>query len=424
MLGLVLANGLFAAAEISIISVRRSRIRHLAGEGNRQAQAVERLHEQVERFLATVQVGISLIGALGAAIGGASLAVPLAKVLQASPLRLGASVAESVALGLVVVGFSSFSILLGELVPKSLALRYAEPIALRLARPLLGLGAIARPVVWLLTGAANLILRPLKDRTRFTETRLTAEEIKLLIGEAAKAGSIEKRGAEIIERAVDFGELKVADVLIPRPEIVALDVKVGPDEIRRVLLEEGHTRMPVFEGNLDMVIGYITAKDALSLLGEGQLIVLKDIIRPAFFAPTTMSALDLLRSLQRRHEHLAIAVDEYGGTAGIVTTEDLVEEIVGDLFSEDAEAPEPIAWESAGTALVSAGLPIRELNRAFDADVPEDAEYDTVAGLLTHLAGAIPASGQTFAAYGFELTVTGRTERKVTQVRARRMGNS
>lgn len=425
MLLLVLANGLFSAAEIAVVSVRRSRIRHLVDEGHRGAMRVERLHKQVERFLATVQVGITLVGALGAALGGAALSEPLAAALRESPVGVLQRGAEEIALGVVVAAYSFFSILLGELIPKSLALRYAEPLAMKVSGPLLALGAITRPAVWLLTGAANLLLKPLRDRTSFTETRLSPEEIKLLIGEAAESGVIEKHGAEIIERAVDFSELRVADVLIPRPNLVVLDVDSSPDEIRRVLLEEGHTRMPVVDGGPDKVVGYVTAKDALSLLGEQQLIVLKDIVRPAFFVPTSMRALDLLRDLQKRHEHMAIAVDEYGGTAGIVTTEDLVEEIVGELFSEDStKEEEPIFWDKDGTARVEAILPIREFNRAFDADVPEHEAYDTLAGMLTHLAGTIPAAGQVFVAHGFEFVITDRTERRVQKVRVRRLVQS
>ncbi|HEY3450436.1 MAG TPA: hemolysin family protein [Myxococcales bacterium] len=422
MLLLVLANGLFAAAEISVVSVRRSRIRQLVDEGNRRALAVEKLHGDTERFLATIQIGINLVGALGAAIGGASLAEPLAGVLRAAPVAFVAGAAEQIALGTVVLGFTFVSILLGELIPKSLALRYAEPWALAMARWLLRLGALMRPAVWLLTGAANVVLKPFRDRTTFTESRLTAEEIKLLIGEAAESGAIEKRGAEIIERAVDFGELTVADVLIPRRRVVSVDLEAAPDEIRRVLLEEGHTRMPVVDGNLDKVVGYITAKDVIAFVAEEKLIVLQDIVRPAFFVPSSMRAIELLRTLQKRREHMAVAVDEYGGTAGIVTTEDLVEEIVGDLFSEDAPVSEDVRQEPGGTALVQAHLPIREFNRAFDAEVP-DQDFDTVGGLVTHLAGAIPQVGQAFTAHGFEFTVTERSERRVKQVRVKRTGS-
>jgi putative hemolysin len=421
MLLLVLANALFAGAEIAVVSVRRTRIRHLAEQGDPRARAVERLHAHVERFLATIQIGITLVGALGAALGGASLAVPLAAALRATPLGFLQHGADQIALGAVVLGYSFFSILVGELVPKSLALRHAEPMALTVAKPLLGLAALARPVVWLLTGAANLVLKPFSDRTSFTETRLTAEEIKLLIGEAVESGVIEKHGAEIIERAVDFGELTVDDVLVPRRQVVAIDLKTGPAEIRRVLLEEGHTRMPVVDGNLDKVVGYVTAKGLMPFIGEQNLIVLQDVMRPAFFVPTSMRALALLRALQKRHEHLAIAVDEYGGTAGIVTTEDLVEEIVGDIIGEDVSAPPLVKPEGEDAALVSALLPIREFNRALKADVPEHDEYDTVAGLLTQLAGTIPAVGQRFVAHGFEFTVTERSERRIKQVRVRRL---
>ncbi len=421
MLALVLANGIFSAAEIAVVSVRRSRIKHLMEEGSRSARAVDRLHGQVETFLATVQVGVTGLSALGAALGGATLAAPVAQALRDVPVRLVQEASEQIALGIVVVGYSFVSIVLGELLPKSIGLRFAEPLSLRMARPLLGLGTLFKPLVFLLTASANLLLRPLRDRTHFTESRLTAEEIKLLIGEAAASGAIEKRRAEIIERAVDFGERIVEEVMVPRPRIIGIDLKTSSDEIRLVLLEQGHTRMPVFDGDLDKVVGYITAKDILPLFGERELIVLKDIIRPAFFVPTSMRAVDLLRALQKRHEHLAVVVDEYGGTAGLVTTEDLVEEIVGDLLSEHATEPDPVKPESQGTWLVAAALPVRELNRRLEAELPEDAAYETLGGLVTHLAGAIPAAGQAFAVDGFELQVVERSERSVKQVRVRRL---
>jgi putative hemolysin len=421
MLVLVLANGLFAAAEIAVVSVRRSRIRHLAEEGDARAKAVDKLHGQAEQFLATIQIGITLLSVAGAALGGAAVAAPIAEVLREVPLASIRSAADQIALVLVIAGFSFFSMVLGELIPKSIALRWAEPLALTLGRPLLALGALARPAVWFLTSAANLFLKPLRDRTTFTETRLTAEEIKILVGDAIASGAIERRRAEIIERAVDFGELTVADVMIPRQQIVAIDLKDPTERIQRVLLEQGHTRMPVLDGSIDKVIGYVTAKDILSLVGERELVVLKDIVRPAFFVPTPMRAVDLLRELQKRHEHLAIVVDEYGGTAGLCTTEDLVEEIVGEIFSEDTATPELIKPGPQGTSIISAVLPVREFNRAFNANVPEDVPYDTLAGLLTHLAGTIPTAGQSFVAHGFEFTVTERTERRVKQVRVRRV---
>lgn len=422
IVALILANGMFAAAEIAIVSVRRTRISQLIEEGNRKAESVARLHGQAERFLATVQIGITVVSALAAALGGAAIAEPLAAAIRQLPLPAALHAASSqIALGIVVAGVSYLSIVVGELVPKSLALRYAEPLSLLIATPLLGLGKIAKPLVWFLTASSNVILKPFHDKTRFTETRLTAEEIKVVIGEAIESGSIEKRLAEIIERAVDFGELTVGDVKIPRPEIVAIDMKASPDDIKRVLLEEGHTRMPVIDGSLDKVVGYVTAKDVVSLVFQSDLIVMQDIVRPPYFVPESMSAVDLLRALQRRREHMAIVVDEYGGTAGLVTTEDLVEEIVGEIFSEDSEEEAPVRREAEGIAVVDASLPIREFNREFDADVPEEAEYETVGGLLTHLAGAIPQQGQSFHGYGYQFTVLQRDDRRVESVRVRKL---
>jgi putative hemolysin len=419
ILVLILANGLFAAAEIAVVSVRRSRIQQLLEEGDKRAKAVDKLQKDAEGFLATVQVGITVVGALASAVGGASLAEPLARLLSGGdqvPSWTG-----KLALGLFVVFYSFLSIVLGELVPKSIALRYAEPISLRISRLMLGLGKIARPVVWVLTASANLLLKPLRDRTKFTETRLTPEEIKVLLEEAAESGAIEKPRAEIIERAVDFGELTAADVLVPRGDIVAIDINDSPEKIRRTLLEESHTRLPVYDGSLDKVIGYVTAKDTVPLFLESELFVLQDIVRPVFFVPESMRATDLLRALQARREHLAIVVDEYGGTAGLCTTEDLVEEIVGEIFSEGATEAPMITREPQGIAFVDATLPVREFNREFDADLPEDAGFDTIGGMLSMLAGAIPAQGQVFVSSGYEFKVVERTERRVVRVRIRQL---
>lgn len=421
VVALILANGLFAAAEIAVVSVRKSRIRTLVEEGSASARKVESLHKNVESFLATVQVGITLVGALAAAIGGNRAAGPLAKLLSETAGGVLAPIATELSIAIIVISYTFLSVVLGELVPKSLAMRHAEPVALRLSGMLLALRWLARPAVWSFTSAANLVLRPFKDRTTFAESRMTMQELRLLVEEAAEAGAIEEPRAEIIGRAVDFGELTAADVLVPRSRIVAVERSVSLEELRRVLLEEGHNRLPVIEGSLDAVVGYITVRDVLTMSLEPTLVNFEDAIRPAFFVPQTMRAVELLRALQRRHEHLAIVVDEYGGTAGICTTEDLVEEIVGEIFSEDTDEPPLIRYEADGRALLMGVLPVREFNREFEADLPDDIGFDTLGGFLTHLAGAIPSLGQRFEYAGFELTVAARNDRQVELVRVQKL---
>ena len=279
---LVLANGILAGAELAIISLRKTRVNELVESGSRAARAVSGLRENPDRFLATVQIGITVVSATAGAFGGASMAQPLAAVLQG--FGLSAQTSAKVALALVIVLISYLSLVLGELVPKSLALRFSEGYALFIARPLLGVSWVVQPMVWLLTASSNLILRFFGDKTNFTESRLSPDELQQLVEEAAKSGSLDPRAGEIASRAFDLGNIPLSAVMVPRSRMVALRRHASPEEIKQVLLEHGHSRMPVYEGSLDNIVGYVIAKDLLGVAWEGPLIVLEDVMRPAWFA--------------------------------------------------------------------------------------------------------------------------------------------
>jgi len=413
---LVLTNGIFAGAELALLSVRKTRLRELVEDGSGSAKAVMNLRENPERFLATVQIGITVVGATAAAFGGASIAMRLTPVLEG--LGLGAERAEELAFA-GVVGFVSYlSLVLGELVPKSLAIRYAERYALFIGRPLLGLSWLMRPVEWLLTFSSNLVLRFFGDRTSFTESRLSAEELQQLVEEAAKSGSVDPRTGDIASRAFEMAELTAADVMVPRSRVVSLRRHAPPEEIQRVLLEEGHSRMPVYEGAPDHIVGYVIAKDLLGVALEKDLVILEDVMRPAFFVPETTRALDMLRQMQTRRTPMAIVVDERGGMSGLVTMEDLLEELVGEIFSEHDVPTEPFHREPAGTVLVDAEASIRDINRALDLELPEDDSFSTLGGLCLSLAGAIPDPQARFTLPdGTVLEVVETTPRRVKRVR-------
>jgi putative hemolysin len=379
---------------------------------------VKRLRDAPERFLATVQVGVTIVGAAAAAFGGVALEGRLAPYL--ARVSLLAPYADPVAFALVVAIVSSLTIVLGELVPKSLALRSAERYALAVGRPLLALSSLARPVVWLLTAASNAVLRPLGDRTTFTEARLSVEEIEQLVEEAGRAGALDAPTAEIASRALAFRDLTAADVMVPRSRVVALSRKATPEELKRMLLEEGRSRMPVYDGSLDEIVGYVVAKDLAAMAWERQLIVLEDLVRPVHFVPESARAAHVLRELQRRRTQLAVVVDEHGGVAGLLTLEDLVEELVGEIVGE-REQPEALYQpEPGGTALVRGEAPIRELNRALDLDLPEGDGYSTVAGLCIALAGTVPERGARLRAPdGTQVEVLDASPRVVRTVRLR-----
>ncbi|HVS10947.1 MAG TPA: hemolysin family protein [Planctomycetota bacterium] len=421
MLLLVLCNAFFAGAEIAVVTVRRSRLGQLLEAGRRGARAVAALREDPERFLATVQIGITVIGASAAAFGGASIATRLAPRIAEVP-GLG-TWSDDIALGIVVAGISFLSIVLGELVPKSIALRHAETFALLAARPLRGIAWLARPFVWFLTVTSNVFLRPFGDRTSFTEARLSREELQHIMEDATRSGTLDTRTGEIASRALEFGHLSAADVMVPRNRVQTLARDARPEGIAAVFFSSGgHSRIPVYERTPENIVGYLTVKDVARRLLEGREVELGPLIRPPNFVPESASAASLLHEMQRRRLSLAIVIDEYGGFAGIVTIEDLLEELVGELFSEHATAEDWIHREEDGTAVVRGLAPIREVNRALDLDL-EEGDWTTVAGLCAGLAGKIPERGTRLRARdGTELEVLEASPRVVRRVRLRPQG--
>ena len=417
ILVLVLANGVFAGAEIALVSLRKTRIEELARKGSRAAVAAQRLRADPERFLATVQIGITVIGATAAAFGGSSFTDDVAPLVRRVPWLV--PYAEEIAFVLVVGLISYLSLVLGELVPKSLALRLAEGYALVVSRPLLGLSWVARPLVWFLTTSSNLVLRLFGDRTTFTETRLSREELTQLVDDAAKAGTVHPAAGEIVSRALELPDLTTADVMVPRARIVAISKDASVEAVRSVLQEHPYNRVPVYDGTIDNIVGYFTLKDAFSMTWAASPPALHDLIRPAYFVPESKKAVDLLQELREQRIALSIVVDEVGGTAGIVTMEDLVEELVGEIFSEhDRHPPELIQRQADGSALVRGSVAIRDVNRELQIDLPDDGDWTTVAGLCLALAGKIPVAGEKLVTpNGSSLEIVDASLRRVRLVR-------
>jgi putative hemolysin len=415
VLALVLANGLFAGAEIAILSVRKTRVLERAGAGDRGARAVQALRDQPERFLATVQVGITVVSSTAAVFGGSNISRDLTPLLERAGLG---SYAHDVALVIVIVALSFLSLVLGELVPKSLALRRSDTYAFLVSRPLLGLAGIARPLVWFLTAASNLVLRLFGDRTSFTEARMSRDELQQLVEEAAKSGSVDEQSSEIASRALDLSTVQVAEVMVRRDKIVAIGKHATAEEIQRLILEEGHSRMPVHDGDLDRLVGYVTARDVLAIVWEGGLIVVDDIVRPIFAVPRTAPINIVLRELQSRRIQLAAVVDEHGRTAGIVTIEDLIEELIGDVVKEDEVPDQIVRAESHTSALVAGWVPIRKVNRALGVALPIAREHTTMAGLCMALALTAPAIGTRLRAPdGTTIEVVDASPKRVRMVR-------
>jgi len=418
VLGFLVANGLFAGSEIAILSVRKTRLREFIRRRDKRALAIKKLRDQPERFLATVQIMITVAGTAAAAYGGARLEHTLAIKFESIGLGHGASLAT------VIILIVFFELVVGELVPKSLALRYSDRYSFLVARPLLFLSVLMRPLVWTLTVVSNLFLRFFGDRTTFTEARLSRDELQQLVEEAAKTGSVDPRASEIASRALGFGEVTVAEVMVPRTRVVAIRRDAPHEEIQRMILEEGHSRMPVYDGTIDNIVGYVVARDVLALAWEQGLIVLQDILRPAHKVPESTRALDLLREMQRRRTQMAVVVDDNGGLSGLVTTEDLIEELVGDIMSEDDVPEQFFTREPAGTILVQGWASVRKVNRDLQLDLPVGKDRTTIAGLCMSLAQAIPQAGEKLTTdNGTVLEVIEASPRRVRRVRIHPVAN-
>lgn len=415
ILALVLANGVFAGAEIAILSVRRTRLRELAGEGSRAARVLVRMRSRPEAFLATVQIGITVVGTTAAAIGGATLARWLGDLLARAGLG---AYADDVALASVIGLVSFLSLVLGELVPKSLALRTAERYALLVAWPLHVLSWLARPLVWFLTASSNLVLRVFHDRTTFSESRFSKEEIQQLVDEVSTTGELDPRAGAIAYRALDFGDVRVGALMVPRSEMVTMPLDASLEDAKTLLAKSAHTRIPVHRETREDIVGYVTAWDLLAILFEqrdGRSV--QDILRPAQFVLETRPACEVLELMQRTRDQLAIVVDEDGVVSGLVTIEDIVEELVGEIFAEHETPLERIRRERDGTVLVRGRVPVHELNRELGLDLPERLEFSTIGGLATWLAGSIPPKGTRLDVDGTVLEIVDATDRRVLSVR-------
>lgn len=414
---LVLANGVLAGGEIAVVSVRKTRLNALLEEGRGGARALAALRGRPERFLATVQIGITVVGTTAGAFGGASFAADLEPLVGRVPGL--APYARDIAFATVVALISYLSLVLGELVPKSLALRAAEPYALLVSRLLTTLAWLARPLVWFLTASSNLILKPFADRTTFTESRLSREELQELVDEAAKTGALAEHTSELASRALEFEQLTGSDIMVPRNRVVALAKDSDQATIRRYVLEERRSRMPVYDGTLDNIVGYITAKDLLPLAWEDRLIVLSDALRPVRVFTESTPAAQLLQFMQRERQRIAILVDEHGATAGLVTFEDLVEELVGEVMSEHEKGAAPLERDSSGALVARGDVALREIARELEMEITPPPGITTVGGLCGALAGGvIPQRGARLAEHsGLVLEVLDASPRFVRRVR-------
>jgi len=388
ILVLILANGFFSSSEIALISARKSRIKHLSEKGHKKAKLVSKLQGKPEVFLATIQVGITLVGTLASVVGGARIVDHLKIWIQKIPSPPIRNSSESIAIGIVVVVITYLLLVLGELVPKYLALAFPEKVAFRTVGLVNALSRLTFFVVKLLSNSsrwlASLFIRNIPKESGF----VSDEELKFIVREGKTKGVFDQTEEELIRSALEFTDTTVRNAMTPRTEIVALEIAAGYEKAVRAITEEGYSRIPVYKDSLDNIVGIIYAKDIINLLRNRELIIMEDILRKPYFVPDSMKIWELLKVFQKKHVHMAMVLDEFGGTAGLITLEDILEELVGEIQDEYDQEEEQIYLLSEDLAIVNAGLFIGDFNQLFKTDLPE--EFNTVGGYITSNLGRIP----------------------------------
>ncbi len=415
-------NAFLAASEIAIVSARRSQLRAWAEEGNTAAERVLRLVEDPARMLSTIQVGITLAGFFTSAIGAVALVRVVAAGLAMIAPALGQAQLTGLALVLVTTTLSFLSIVFGELVPKTVAVRHAGRLALLTARPIELLAVLAHPLVVLLTGATNLILRALGLPARATLPTITREELLTLLEEAEDVGQVSASEAEMVEEAFELRETTVRSVMVPRVDMEAVPADLPLQVAIERFFATGLSRLPVYEGDLDHIVGILHVKDAFRLAWSDPTArsqPCRQFARPAYFVPETKRVGELLEELRARRTRMAIVIDEFGGVAGLVTLEDLIEELVGEIRDEFDREYEPLRRLETGELEVDGRVGIYDLLDWLDLD--EEAigphEADSVGGLIVERLGRFPEPGESVQIGPLRCEVLSMEDRRVGRVR-------
>jgi len=425
ILSLILANGFFAASEIAMIAVRKSRIDALLERGYRSAAAVARLKNDPDRFLATVQIGVTIVSSFAAAIGGAAAIGYLKPLLAGSSVAFLSRWAEAIALLVVVLPISYLSLVLGELVPKSLALRFSEQIACFVARPIELLARLSAPFVKALTASSNLVLRAFGGAESESASFISVDEVKSLIREGAARGIFNETEKELIHSVFEFTDTPVKAVMVPRTEIHAIEARATLDEVAKSFVDSGFSRIPVYEGELDKIIGILYNKDVFKALQEKSDFRIRDHLHPAFFVPSTLPISELLKQLQRRRLAMALVVNEFGEIEGLVTLEDLVEEIVGEIRDEyDREERGPVERLPDGSMVIQGSALLRDLKTDFHLPFEESPDYHTLAGFLLARLKRIPRGGEWIEENGYKMTIVDMEGRRIVKIKLEQLPTS
>ena len=416
-------NAFFAASEMAIVSIRQSKLKPLIEEGNKAAKIVDNFIEEPSKLLATIQVGITFAGFFASALSAKTLAVYLAEVLKKSNLAIISTYADSFSFIFITMLMAYITLVLGELVPKRMALQWSDKVALAVAKPILFLSKIAFPIVKLLTFSTNFIVKMFGGSAENNSSQITEEEIRLMINVGEERGIIRETETEMINSIFEFDDTVVKEVMTPRTDIAAININASLEEIMEVIVEEHFSRIPVYEDTIDNIVGLLYVKDLFGMMKYGKefKVSLKDIIRPAYFVPEYKKIDELFKEMQKSKTLIAIVIDEYGGTAGLITIEDLLEEIVGNIFDEYDDVVLEYEQLDDNTYLINGMLSIDEVNDIMHTELPEDElEFDTISGMVLSLSGKMPEVGDEVEFDGVQFRIEEVDDKRITKIKVKK----
>lgn len=413
----IVLNGFFACSEFAIISIRKSRVAQLVDEGDKRARLIEALQQDPHRLLAVVQVGVTLTGATASTMGGIIAVDYLRPWLQSLDIGILAHAAEPVAITCMVIMISYLLLILGELVPKAIGLQYADAIALRVAKPISVLSRVASVLVTLLTVSSKAVMRLLRIPAN-QEPFISREEVQHIVAEGHESGVFSESEHEYIRNVFEFTHTCVREVMVPRTRMVAIDLAAPRDQVVATLLDNMYSRYPVYRGSIEEIAGVVHGKDILGRLVAGEQLDLVAIMLPPVFVPEGKKVNELLKEMQHSRNQMVLVVDEYGGLSGLVTTEDLIEELVGEIEDEHDVGEQPnIMRMEDGSLIVDGLLSVFDLADALEIKLEEELPFETVAGMILQELGRFPLKGETVEWHGYRFLCEEVTQTAVLKVR-------
>ncbi len=416
---LILLNAFFAATEIAVISLNANKLKKQAEDGDKKAVKLLKMVENPSNFLSTIQIGITLAGFLGSALAADTLSDSLVHVFQSWGVDLSYTVLNTISVFIITIIISFFTLIFGELVPKRIAQQKADAVARFSCSVISSLAKIMRPVIWLLSFCTNTILRLFRFKTDGESEQVTEDDIRLLVDAGGESGSIEEDEKEWIQNVFEFNDTAVSEVMVRTNDIIAIEDTMHNAEILALIKESGRSRFPVYGEDINDIKGILNARDFLLNLNEDKMKKLNELLRPAYLVPETIHADKLFSDMQMKKQHMAICVDEYGQTSGLITLEDLLEEIVGNIYDEfDEQEEEELQKLGDNLWKVSGSLPVEDLEEALDIALPdEELDFDTVGGMVFSCLNEIPQDGTELDVeiFGMKIHVTKIEDRRIVE---------